>query len=246
MRNTFPLLVILSVLIFGTTISCKTEHSIEISDPEHNDENWMKLVIANKSRGVTAIYGNYEDTLIVATLGDIYMTIDKGKNWKHIFSGSLGISGFTEYKGELIAFSSFGITAHSPFLFSQNNGEAWSFKGKRDFLEYDTLETPRSKIEISKNLSFFIEYRYDGTNLQLDPITKLPLADQIYKIKNGEKTRFDLPVERRINCLYLDKRSRIYVGTEGTRFEYSIINNTKVYPTQTDSAILYISKKKVE
>lgn len=247
MKKYLLLSVLLGLLMLVFVNSCKTDDpDFHPNDPEMNDSNWIKLVLTDKQRGVTAIYGNYEDTLIVATLSDLYMTTDKGANWKQVYGGSTGISGISSYKGELIAFSSFGKKATHPFLFSRDNGLTWSYEGKFDVLEYDDLETSLSEIAIDNNVSYLIEYRYDGVNVQKDPITDLPLPDQIYRVHGEEKTPFDLPSDRRINCIALDKKGRLNVGAEGTRFEYTIKGNTKIYPTQTDTAILYISRRAVK
>lgn len=239
-------LIALSMIFFG--YSCKTEDPIiSIVDSEMNDANWIKLILTGKTRGVSAIYGNYEDTLIVAVLGQIHMTTDKGVSWKEVYDrGSVGIAGISEYNGELVAFNSFGEKARNPFLFSQDNGETWSLKGKMNIWEYDSLEAPRSEVKITENLRYFVEYRDDVVNgPKYDPVTKLPLPDQIFKVQEEEITPFDLPSKRRINCIVLDKKGRLNVGAEGTRFEYNIKGNTKTYPTQTDTAIVYISRKPV-
>lgn len=236
----------LGLLVFVFVSSCKSDDpDFRTSDPELNDPTWMKLVLTGKQRGVTAIYGNYEDTLIVATLNDLYMTTDKGESWEQVYGGATGISGISSYKGELIAFSSFGKTARSPFLFSQDNGLTWSGESRRDAIEYHDLEGSLSEVAIHDNVSYRIEYRYDGLSAKKDPITDLPLPDQIYRIQGGETTPFDLPSDRRINCIGLDKKGRLNVGAEGTKFEYSIRGNTKTYPTHTDTAIVYISRNPV-
>lgn len=246
-KNVFlSALIVLLTFVFGH--SCKTDDPIiSIVDTEMNDANWIKLILTGKTRGISAIYGNYEDTLIVAILDQIHMTTDKGMSWKKVYGGeSVGISAISEYNGELIAFSSFGKTARNPFLFSQDNGETWFSRGKMNLWEYDALEINRSEVKISENLRYFIEHRGGVANeTKYDPVTKLPLPDQIFKIQDEEITPFDLPNKRRINCIVLDKKGRLNVGAEGTRFEYNIKGNTRTYPTQTDTAIVYISRKPV-
>lgn len=132
MKKNLILSMLLGLLMLNFIHSCKTDASdYKPQDPEWNNPNWLKLVLTGKQRGVTAIYGSYEDTLIVATSNDLYMTTDSGRSWKQVYGGSIGISGLSSFKRELIAFNSFGNTARHPFLFSKDNGLTWSFEGKR-------------------------------------------------------------------------------------------------------------------
>lgn len=246
MKKNLILSMLLGLLMLNFIHSCKTDASdYKPHDPEWNDPNWLKLVLTGKQRGVTAIYGSYEDTLIVATSNELYMTTDSGRSWKQVYGGSIGISGLSSFKGELIAFNSFGNTARQPFLFSQDNGLTWSFEGKRESKEYVDLEVSLREVAIAENISYLIKYNYDGVHVEKDPITQLPLPDELFRIQGDERTSVHLPEKRRINCMVLDEKGRLNVGTEGIRFEYSIKGNTKIYPTQTDTAIVYISRKPV-
>lgn len=52
------------VLLCGLS-ACKKIPAAEPIDPETLDELWTKLAIPGQQRGVSAIYGNIDDTLVV-------------------------------------------------------------------------------------------------------------------------------------------------------------------------------------
>ena len=125
--------------------SCsKSDNLIEIVDIESQDSTWMKLSIPSDGRGISAIHGSIDDTLIVATLFNIYITTDIGKSWKKVYEAGSGISGFSLYGGELMALGSFRGSGDEefgagPFLFSYDNGDTWSRQGRFTYEHYDTV-----------------------------------------------------------------------------------------------------------
>jgi len=74
------------------------------------------LSIPGQLRGTSAIYGNIDDTLVVATMYKIYMTTDKGASWQMVNDAGFGIPSFSMYQGELMALSNFQHHSTSPIL----------------------------------------------------------------------------------------------------------------------------------
>ncbi len=139
--STRNLLVFLTLLVVPFFCACEKEKTTTTipQDPEMNHPDWNKLILTGQQRGITAIYGNYEDSLLVATQGNIYLTTNQGKDWRRVFSGSIGISGIMKHKDQLVALSSFSDIAGGPFLYSQDEGTTWTHQSKYLYWE----EEPR-------------------------------------------------------------------------------------------------------
>ena len=110
------LLIVCSLGIFFS--SCQKDPSSEpkdLIDIETTDTTWTKLSIPGQLRGTSAIYGNIDDTLVVATTYKIYITTDKGASWQMVSDAGLGIPSFSMYQGELMALNNFQDHSTSPF-----------------------------------------------------------------------------------------------------------------------------------
>lgn len=236
-RNLFFLLA-----LFITTFLCACEKEKTTTtipeDREMNHPDWIKLILTGQQRSITAIYGIYEDSLLVATQGNIYLTTNQGKDWRRVFSGSIGISGIVKHKDQLVALSNFNDIASGPFLYSQDEGATWSHQSKYLYLEQQP-KLNRTQVDVSADVSYKLEFESEGS----DPVSNLPLPDQIYRIEKGKREKVYLPRQALINCIVKDQKGRLYVGAEGTRFEHTTEGNTTIYPTSTDTAIVYISRK---
>lgn len=242
LMSTRNLLVFLTLLVVPFFCACEKEKTTTTipQDPEMNHPDWNKLILTGQQRGITAIYGNYEDSLLVATQGNIYLTTNQGKDWRRVFSGSIGISGIMKHNDQLVALSSFSDIAGGPFLYSQDEGTTWTHQSKYLYLEEEP-RLNRTQVDVSADVAYKLEFESAGT----DPISKLPLPDQINRIENGRKEKVYLPRQARINCIVKDQKGRLYVGAEGTRFEHTTEGNTTIYPTSTDTAIVYMSRKQL-
>lgn len=236
---------VVSMLLFSLFFSaCKKDSELDM-DPETLDTRWMKLSIPGQLRGISAIYGNIDDTLVVASLYHLYRTTDRGLTWQRIYEGELGISGLYMYNGELCALGSFidqagSSTGHHPFLFSQDFGNTWKREGKYDYSVYTDIFVLRNRAAVDDSTYFEIAPNIYTVEDQLKGL--LPQPDTLQLVRNDISTPVYFPFSRRVNCLYLDEQKRLYVGAEGTRFEWSTKGSSKVYPTSTDSALLYISR----
>ena len=114
-----PLLFVCAIgLLFSSCQKDGPSEQKDLIDIETRDAAWTKLSIPGQLRGTSAIYGNIDDTLVVATMYKIYMTTDKGASWQMVNDAGLGIPSFSMYKGELMALSNFQDHSTSPFLFS--------------------------------------------------------------------------------------------------------------------------------
>lgn len=230
------------LFLFGLSliVSCKKDNPEKI-ETEVEDEFWIELSIPKQIKGISAIYGGIEDTLVVATYNKIYQTTNQGKSWENVYDTALGISGFSLYNGELMAHSNFGDYASSPFLFSLDQGKTWSGKSKFDYSIYNQFRVSREVITVDDQKQFKIESQPDEiTDEHYNRPLKQP--DKLIQLDKGNKTTVYFPYKRDLNCLYLDGNNRIYIGAEGTKFEWSVKNNVKTYPTLTDVAIIYISR----
>ncbi|WP_353184097.1 hypothetical protein [Parapedobacter lycopersici] len=226
--------------------ACKKIPAAEPIDPETLDELWTKLAIPGQQRGVSAIYGNIDDTLVVATMYMIYLTTDQGNSWQLVVDAGRGISGFARVEGELNALDAFTdgeATARTPFLYSTDHGKTWTTHGKFDGEVYDNIKINRKRVLLTEDQYYWIT----PSVAPVDESTGEELAhpDEIHRHRDGGEYAIYFPSARRMNYLYLDNYQRLYVGTEGTRFVWSTAGNNRTFPTHTDSAFIYIGRKPV-
>lgn len=237
-----PLLFVCALSLFFS--SCQKDGPSEqkdLIDIETRDATWTKLSIPGQLRGTSAIYGNIDDTLVVATMYKIYMTTDKGVSWQMVNDAGFGIPSFSMYQGELMALSNFQDHSTSPTLFSLDQGKNWSRKGKYGYEVYDKIQVNRKETKISENESYKI---IPQPKEIIDKEYGRPLMqpDKLVRVTDKGEQLLDFPFRRRLNYIYHDKKNRLYIGAEGTRFEWSVKGNKRTYPTSTDTAIIYISK----
>ena len=224
-------------------IACsKDDAAPEKFDPETTDERWMKLSIPKQIRGVSAIYGDIDDTLVVATTYSIYLTADKGQTWEMVHDPKSGISGFHMHQGELMAFSNMGEMAFLPAFFSMDYGKTWT--GLRHFpeVDYDQFRRNRSEVAVSTEEYYKIEPQADAIT---DEAYGRPLRqpDKLIRVVNDMPAEVYFPFRRDLNYIYMDAKKRLYIGAEGTEFEWHVNGNDRIYPTTTDKALIYISRE---
>lgn len=237
-----PLLFVCAIgLLFSSCQKDGPSEQKDLIDIETRDAAWTKLSIPGQLRGTSAIYGNIDDTLVVATMYKIYMTTDKGASWQMVNDAGLGIPSFSMYKGELMALSNFQDHSTSPFLFSLDMGKNWSTKGKYGYEVYDKVRVNRKETKISETESYKISPQ---PNEIIDKEYGRPLMqpDKLVRVTDKGEQKLDFPFRRQLNYIYHDKKNRLYIGAEGTRFEWAVKGNERTYPTSTDTAIIYISK----
>ncbi|WP_286851703.1 MULTISPECIES: hypothetical protein [Sphingobacterium] len=237
-----PLLFVCAIgLLFSSCQKDGPSEQKDLIDIETRDAAWTKLSIPGQLRGTSAIYGNIDDTLVVATMYKIYMTTDKGASWQMVNDAGLGIPSFSMYQGELMALSNFQDHSTSPFLFSLDHGKSWSTKGKYGYEVYDKVRVNRKETKISETESYKISPQ---PNEIIDKEYGRPLMqpDKLVRVTDKGEQKLDFPFRRQLNYIYHDKKNRLYIGAEGTRFEWAVKGNERTYPTSTDTAIIYISK----
>jgi len=214
-------------------------------------DDWVEIKIPNKNASITAIYGNIDDTLIVARLFDILITTDKGKTWNIVAETKRGISGITRINNELCALSTFSVDkglqfSSSPFFFSQDNGVTWGHEHKYNYEVYDKLMVVTSKVNLSDDKS--VEYRSDQ-EFQHPKYPSQAKPDLL--IMNNAVLEYELefPFLKQISYLYRDTNGILYVGARGVKFEpdYSEYNfktetGTVRYPTSENVCYLYYKK----
>lgn len=237
-----PLLFVCAIgLLFSSCQKDGPSEQKDLIDIETRDATWTKLSIPGQLRGTSAIYGNIDDTLVVATMYKIYMTTDKGVSWQMVNDAGFGIPSFSMYQGELMALSNFQDHSTSPTLFSLDQGKNWSRKGKYGYEVYDKIRVNRKETKISEKESYKIVPQPKEI---IDKEYGRPLAqpDKLARVTDRGEQLLDFPFRRRLNYIYHDKKNRLYIGAEGTRFEWTVKGNERTYPTSTDTAIIYISK----
>ncbi|MFD2598537.1 hypothetical protein ACFSQ3_06180 [Sphingobacterium corticis] len=225
--------------------SCqKSDDAIGMVDVESQDSVWMKLSIPTDGRGVSAIHGSIDDTLIVATMFNIYITTDIGKSWKKAIDAGLGIAGFSLYDGELMALGSFRGSGDKefgerPFLFSYNNGDTWSRKGRFTYEHYDTVRVERDRVVHSDGIT----YRIDNNLKPIAGSTSLLHGpNKLFRVSNDTEEELYFPSKRYFNYLHLDDKNRLYVGADGQRFEGE---EEKFVYSASDSSLVYVSRQPV-
>ncbi len=239
-------LLLSSCLFAAVFSSCKKEANEIPVDPETMDAVWMKISIPEQQRGVSAIYGSIDDTLVVATMYNIYITTDQGTSWELVHESKTGISGFSMVDGELCALSSFGQnveyeSAFSPMLYSLDCGKTWTSERKFDYQVYDQIRRIRDHVTLENGMFFRID-----NNLKPEGNTGMSFVhgpNKLFKGIDGTETQVYFPFKRYLNYLHLDANERLYIGADGSRFEGE--EEKFVHTSDDNTALIYFSREPV-
>lgn len=234
---------VLFVLFFG---ACSKDNPGPV-DPEMTDEHWIKINLPDHWGRITAIYGNIEDTLLIARMDELFITTDQGASWQMVYDAGVGIAGFYKHQKELLALNGFingEQEAIHPTYSSVDNGRTWQ-KWKYDVKVYDELRVER-KIVRKGSDSYYAIVPQEPIPDEVHGGT-LRQPDRLVKVVNGSELSFYFPFERTLQYLYMDANDRMYVGADGTRFEWQQVDaNTRRYPSYGEPAIIYISRKPIK
>lgn len=224
------------------TDSTKTNPTTPTDTKISEDANWIR--IEKKSyREANATYGNFDDTLTIATKWSIFQTLDKGKTWIVRKQLDQTTYGFLAVKDSLFLLESYlkdtktgQKTATFSQHFSTDNGYSWKNAGQfgvstRRQQDFATVHPDHATtIRLKENIK-----RRKGE--------ELILKTDIEVIKNGSSKILSLPFDNQITNLHLDKKGRLYVSASCALHVQS--TGEFLYYEAGKPAIVYISKRPI-
>ncbi|SHG61607.1 beta propeller repeat protein [Pedobacter caeni] len=211
-----------------------------------DDPNWTKIEIAD-GKEAHAVYGSIDDTLMVSTLTEIYLTTDKGKTWLKTKTNHQPVYGFLSVKDTIFALQAITMKdmnnqrlATFGSYFSLDKGFTWDWCSKFNISE------KRSKAYATVSLDNQTEIKLKEN---LEPIGGNPnhnyvLKSEIEVVKNGSSKILQVPFDNQITNLHLDKSGRLYVSATNDIHDKK---TGKYLSTEKNRpAIIFISKQKVK
>lgn len=215
--------------------SCKKEES-PVPQPEHAD--WYVLR-APDNRDIKAVHGNIDDTLVITTGFQIYVTTDKGRTWQESnYSARVGLFAFMEKEDTLFVMEGqlgFATTRSDafgthPFWFSLDKGLTWAETPGRPGM--DTWQIPINYAYSGNGIKF-------GIDMEQSPEGYLNTLGIVSE--SGHK--ISLPARHQLINVYFDQKSRLYVTGS-----VALCRNGAIFDFCDDtnrSGTVYISKKPV-
>jgi hypothetical protein len=228
-------ILLIAVIISFIIASCKKDNN---SSTTNKEDDWIKLEIPNAPEAY-AVAGDIDDTLLVATWTKAYFTADRGKTWQESKTFDTSVEGLYMSGDTVMALMHFndiqadGIyKAISAQYYTLNFGKTWYTYNNRNATNISQLigivQSPINKATYKLK---FNTTSIPGPDIYIHHPTDI--------LKNGNIISF--PFKRRLENLYLDKESRLYVTASGGTYN----ENTDTFDCcpVTTPALIYISKK---
>ncbi|WP_247237082.1 hypothetical protein [Telluribacter sp. SYSU D00476] len=241
MRDTFCLLILLGIL------SCnRTE--LDTVEPEYRDWYTLKSPIDQQIQGV---WGDRDNTLLIATTFNIFRSTDQGRNWQEVDSQQSGISGIIEYRDTLFAMNGL-MTEQDRQVFvnagkySVDDGKSWTpYRKVNLFFDKWSAIGPVTHQQLYANpviapngLSYKINQVFVDSPMATSGHFETP------GVITSDGREIVLPQLHQLRSLYLDSKQRLYIsGTDAvcgrggkTGEPFSFCNSRK------GRGVVYISK----
>lgn len=223
-------------LLLLLLVACHKEPENTIL-PEYAD--WYAIK-APEARAIEAVYGDLDQTLVIATAFTIYQTKDRGKTWQTTYKSDRGLFGFSLKQDTLLVFGaqsgvaldSMTAYAVNPFQYSLDQGTTWNRYINR---------RPDFEIKVARNLVTTpskTEYSIDYLLTPVSPGSTTSNYVESVGIKTSSGRLLTLPNDHQITSLYVDSKSRLYVTASAP-----LCGRLKNFAFCGDqNGILYISK----
>ncbi|QRR00051.1 hypothetical protein [Dyadobacter sandarakinus] len=240
-------------LLILVAISCaKSGPDPEFTKPDTiADEypEWYTLKAPVDHR-IVGVWGNYDKTVLISTLFNVYRTTDKGRHWQQVHQQSVSIFGIVRHQDTLFTMNGLSNQSRGDMYqqilvnadnFSVDDGKTWQQytgrnKALRDTPEFDASEKFRiNPIIASNTIKYQINKVFrDGP----DAVSGLFETPGVIK-SSGE--RIDLPQLHQLESLYFDNQQRLYIaGSDAvcSRGETFMFCNSRA-----GRGVIYVSKK---
>ncbi|WP_247235588.1 hypothetical protein [Telluribacter sp. SYSU D00476] len=241
---------LLSLSLIVLTFSCIRMDQEPVPDAPVEYPDWYTIT-SPIDKPIQSIWGDWDNTLIISTMYELFRSTDQGKTWQQVHSQSTGIFGVVALQDTLFTMNGLrniqemNGNAYSDLVnaeqYSVDEGLTWQRYGKRNAV-FESLHTssPRIRFKInpvttSNDTTYTINRVFrDGPTATTGPFETPGV------ITSGGR-RIDLPRLHQLNSLYLDSKERLYVaGSDavcGRGFDFSFCNS------KGGRGVVYISKR---
>jgi len=222
-------------------LSCKRESSDTVS-PAYPDWHTVTAPIDKEIQGV---WGDWDKTLIISTMSELFRTTDQGKTWQPVHQSSIGIFTVVEYRDTL--FTMTGLHGYKTVFdadhYSVDDGKTWQRYTRYNPVFDNAVELKDNAFWINPvTTSHGLTYRIN--QVFLDGPTATTGLYETPGVVTSDGRRIDLPQLHQLRSLYLDTKGRLYIagtdavcgrGHSGEKFAFCNSKNGR--------GVVYISKK---
>ncbi|WP_338870498.1 hypothetical protein WBJ53_22930 [Spirosoma sp. SC4-14] len=238
---------LLCCLLIAIGLSCQKTQPDTIA-PEYHDWYTLKAPI---DEPIQAIWGEWEETLLIATTYRLFRSTDQGKSWQQVDQQQQGISGIVQHQDTLFVMN--GITTYGTngsfrqimsnvAKYSVDEGQTWQvYRKYNPYFDRPRLEPIDQKLYINpvttKTGTIYTINREFITGSATSGTYETP------GVITDSGRVIELPQLHQLNSLYLDTQQRLYIsgtdavcgrGHSGQAFSFCNSKNGR--------GVVYISK----
>lgn len=243
--------ILLYCCLFIIAFSCKKSNVDAVAHDTVLDEypDWYTLK-APIDHQIEGVWGNYDKTVLISTMFEIFRTTDKGKNWEQVFEQSSSIMGIVQFQDTLFTMSGLvNQTKNNLYQqviihannYSVDDGRTWKRYLARnpvleDLPDFDAPDKFLINPVVAPSKIIYRIYQdfRDGPNVTWGSYNTPGV------IKSTGQ-RIDLPQLHQIQSLFFDDQQRLYMaGSDAVCGSEQLF---KFCNSKGGRGIVYISKK---
>jgi hypothetical protein len=200
----------LLTLAFSCT---RSEPTVDLSpaSPFPDYPDWY-VIQSPVDRTIEGVWGDYDKTLLISTMFQLFRSTDQGKTWQSVHEQRLGMFSVVSYQDSLFTMSArVGENAVADAdNFSVDDGKTWQpYTGRNPILDLNPSGTnqpfPINPVTASNGTSYRINRVF------LDGPTATTGQSETPGVITGNGLRIDLPQLHQLQSLYLDTKQRLYI-----------------------------------
>lgn len=194
---------------------------------------------------IVGVWGNYDKTLLISTMFNLFRSTDQGKHWQQVHQQSNGMFGVVQYQDTLFTMTTLANyrMLASPDNYSIDDGKTWQrYTGRNPIFDRalysSTAPFPVNPIVGSNGTVYkFNQVFLDG------PTATVGVFETPGVITDAGR-RIDLPQLHQLQSLYVDEQQRLYIagtdavcgrGHSGEPFSFCNSKNGR--------GVVYVSRK---
>ncbi|WP_207508422.1 hypothetical protein [Telluribacter humicola] len=241
---------LLSLSLLVMTLSCIRMDQEPVPDVPVEYPDWYTIT-SPIDKPIQSVWGDWDKTLIISTMYELFRTTDQGKTWQKVHQQSTGMFGVIALRDTLFTMNGLRNMQKpngnqysdlvNPDHYSVDDGITWLRYAKRNAV-FDSLHTLSPKIRFMVNpVTSTDSTTYTINRVFLDGPTATTGLFETPGVVTSDGRRIDLPQLHQLSSLYLDSKQRLYIaGSDavcGRGFDFAFCN------FKGGRGVVYISKR---
>ncbi|WP_215232195.1 beta propeller repeat protein [Dyadobacter linearis] len=241
-------------LAFVVVLSCKNEGPEIVTQPDtvlDEYQDWYTLK-APVDRQIAGVWGDYDKTVLISTMFQIFRTTDHGKHWEQVYEQKTGMFGIVQFQDTLFTMN--GLSTQSKMgdqqqiltnadNFSVDDGKTWHrYVARNPILGGIPEFESKDKFRVNP-IAGPGALTYEINRVFLDGPNATTGVFETPGVITSTGRRIDLPQLHQLQSLFLDDQQRLYItGSD------AVCSNAKsgvfnFCNSKAGRGVVYISKR---